>query len=1046
MSLLNYWPSLEEIHRCIKTEAENSSDEVLLAVHQQFPLSYLRVGPDGKVMHDSRSTTTEGELLQYFIADAPSGSHVLPITGASGVGKSHLIRILEARLKRLPDAHRYLIIRIPKSASLRRVVELILEAEPLKNPKYDRVKEEFTKALADVPLHEAVIRFQAELAIALKEEESKLAQSNAQDPNNILSKDIKERCGHARDLPKFMADGAVVDYFREKVFPRIIQRSVSGVETEDGEIKEIDPTAFQFKEDDLDLNDIDFGQANKQVAMYYQFALSAQNGRGRKIAVSVLNEVVGKATQQLYQLNQSLGGMTLAEVILEIRRLLLADNRELVILVEDFYALVGIQETLFKVLIQEGETSKGKEFATIRSAIAVTNDYLDGKNTLATRAGREWIVESRFESEAETLRRTKALVASYLNAARHGEAALKRYYQQADLTDESGCLLRSPGVYSDVSDEDFNALHAFGYFENVPLFPFTEAAIESLARSSLTSGNALVFTPRYVIRDIIREILKTGREPFINGQFPPPGIGSKKPSADVAQWLSSLNLSESQKNRYERLVTVWGNNPKTRSEIGYIPKEVFEVFGLPQPDIDYISPTPKPSEPAEKTIERAPSKVTSDQEQKINAYRTALEDWVQNGTRLDQKIANDIRNELATLINQRIDWNAERCLKRNEISRNRLSIPNAGGEGNILTNAIKIAANSVDSDGRLRGDLMALLRYSKVYNSNSDYDGADEDLARIANLVDRLMPDALEIVRTSVKRQNQSVIPVLALTSRLLGINERGRTPAALSHFLFDDADRIESMLDNAPESFKEWGGLQNKAAEIRPQLRQLLLESNGCFQGTGKTAYGIDMVRLVEDYPTDGASIVYEDIQDLSAELKQSLQNVSESRVIARLNRLLQDTKKIQNSIVNELGTDFDKQAVLSAFKDLATTLSDMGAWSTNEIGISSKHFMDLCEEFRSVAIKESLSVLQGIEESESDNQLPPNRIARGAKLPLAPLLVTERFLSCASKVVSSAEKHAQFLESQYQGVSPGEKAQELIDVFDDLIVDMLSLQAGDK
>ena len=75
MSLLNYWPSLEEINRCIKAEAENSSDEVLLAVHQQFPLAYLKVGSDGKVMPDSRTTSTEDELINYFIGAAPSGSH-----------------------------------------------------------------------------------------------------------------------------------------------------------------------------------------------------------------------------------------------------------------------------------------------------------------------------------------------------------------------------------------------------------------------------------------------------------------------------------------------------------------------------------------------------------------------------------------------------------------------------------------------------------------------------------------------------------------------------------------------------------------------------------------------------------------------------------------------------------------------------------------------------------------------------------------------------------------------------------------------------------
>lgn len=1043
MSLLNYWPSLEEINRCIKIEAENSSDEVLLAVHQQFPLSYSRVGPDGKVMPKSRTSATEDELISYFISDAPSGSHVLPITGASGVGKSHLIRILDARLRRLPNAHRYLIIRIPKSASLRRVVELILEAEPLKDPKYDRVKEEFTKALADVPLHEAVIRFQAELAIVLKEYESSLRQSFEQDNTN---NSIKERIAHAMDLPIFMADAAVVNYFRDTVFPRIIQRSVSGAESEDGEMKEIDPTVAQFKVEDFDLNDIDFGQANKQVERYYKLHLDGREGRGKTVAVSVLKEVVDKAIRQLYQLNQSLGGKTLAEVIQDIRRLLLADNRELVILVEDFAALVGIQDTLAKVLIQEGETSEGKILATIRSAIAVTDGYLAGKDTLATRAGREWVVESRLDSEAETIRRTKALVASYLNAARHGEYTLKQYYQQATLTDESGNALWSPGVYSDGSNEDLKALYAFGYIENVPLFPFTEAAIETLARGSMTSGNALVFTPRYIIRDIIREILKTGREAFVNGQFPPPGIISKKPSADVAQWLSSLHVSEDQKNRYERLVTIWGNDPKTRSEIGCIPKQVFEVFGLPQPDIDCIPQPSKPIEIAGKATQTTTPKVTSDQEQKINDYETVLEDWVQNGTRLDQKIANKIRNALATLINQRIDWNAERCLRLSEIKPGTFSIPNAGGEGNLSPNAFKIATNSDDSNGRLRGELKALLRYVDVYNSSTEYDGADEDLARIANLVERLMSDALEIVRTSVKKQNQSAMLALAANSRLLGINERGRTPAALSSFLFGDADGIESVPDTAPESFKEWTTLQNKAAEIRPQLRQFLLDTNGCFQGTtGKTAYGIDMVRLVEDYPADSASMVYEDIQGLSIELKQALQNMSDAKVIARLNRLLQDAKKIQSSLVNELGTDFDKQVVLSTFKGLADILKDMGAWPDNEIGTSQKRFMELCEAFRSAAIKESLLGLKGFEESD-DYQLPVKRIVRGAKLPLSPLLAAEHFLNCASKVVRAAENHAQILESQYQGVSPGEKAQELMEAFDILIVDMLSLQTEEK
>jgi hypothetical protein len=64
--------------------------------------------------------------------------------------------------------------------------------------------------------------------------------------------------------------------------------------------------------------------------------------------------VVDEATRHLFQLHDALGGMTLQDVILEIRRRLLEEGKDLVVLVEDFAALTGIQETLLKVLIQEG--------------------------------------------------------------------------------------------------------------------------------------------------------------------------------------------------------------------------------------------------------------------------------------------------------------------------------------------------------------------------------------------------------------------------------------------------------------------------------------------------------------------------------------------------------------------------------------------------------------------------------------------------------------------------------------------------------------------
>ena len=122
MTLLDYWPNKVEVDKCIKQEAESVSDAVLLAVHQEFPLAYSRIGADGRVMPDSKVTASESELLDYLLDSAPEGTRVVPITGASGVGKSHLVKILAARIAGLPNAEQYLVIRIPKDASLRRVV------------------------------------------------------------------------------------------------------------------------------------------------------------------------------------------------------------------------------------------------------------------------------------------------------------------------------------------------------------------------------------------------------------------------------------------------------------------------------------------------------------------------------------------------------------------------------------------------------------------------------------------------------------------------------------------------------------------------------------------------------------------------------------------------------------------------------------------------------------------------------------------------------------------------------------------------------------
>lgn len=89
MKMMEYWPSLPNIRQCIRTEAEELSDHTLLAVHE--PARILRMNTDGSPL----AYETEDQLLKHFL----EVQRPLPIIGNTGVGKSHIIRWLDANLR-----------------------------------------------------------------------------------------------------------------------------------------------------------------------------------------------------------------------------------------------------------------------------------------------------------------------------------------------------------------------------------------------------------------------------------------------------------------------------------------------------------------------------------------------------------------------------------------------------------------------------------------------------------------------------------------------------------------------------------------------------------------------------------------------------------------------------------------------------------------------------------------------------------------------------------------------------------------------------------
>ena len=87
--LEHYWPTTDEIGKCIRKDADGTAEHVLLAVHEPMPLREMYAG------ENLGGVRNEHDLLNRLI----DTEFPIPILGAAGSGKSHIIRWLGAKLK-----------------------------------------------------------------------------------------------------------------------------------------------------------------------------------------------------------------------------------------------------------------------------------------------------------------------------------------------------------------------------------------------------------------------------------------------------------------------------------------------------------------------------------------------------------------------------------------------------------------------------------------------------------------------------------------------------------------------------------------------------------------------------------------------------------------------------------------------------------------------------------------------------------------------------------------------------------------------------------
>lgn len=990
--LAKYWPTTEEINNCIKAEAETNDESLILAVHQKMSISKINLNK----LNDEEICSEEN-LLKYFLSNdyMSEGFLLVPITGISGAGKSHAIRWLNANLKKLDaENKKSYIIKIPKTATLKNVVERILE--PLKNnSEYKSIYEDLNKVSEEITEETAVIKFEAGLKLAFKDKENQIrGESLNSNTININRELLNTEMGFCKTLPSLFSDIEMKKHF-EKVLSRIILRSIKGNNNDELNNEFEFPI---FYPQDFEIPDgINASESAKQIQKFYYNDL--QDEEKRKKISDFCNSILDNAIQKTFKLHENLGGKTLQDIILDIRRVLLKENKELILLIEDFVALTGIQETLLNICIQSAYEDGLQKYCFMRTAVALTDGYLLNKDTINTRAKYQFKVRSSFNNESEILIQVINLVGAYLNAARYGEKEIKSLYYNSNTQDN----WIKPYQNEDISDEDKDVLKEFGFSSHkYNLFPYNNKCISQLSLKHLKDGNEIIYNPRKVINYILREFLIENRDDFLNKKFPQLNFNT---SADISTFINKKIL-EKDRNKYKSFINLWGGNPDKESDLKSIHPNLYKAFGLkPIFDLDDYKEELQSNTKSVNLIMNDDSKYNKISDKVLNTYNTEiikgsqfseydikwkkwtedLDKWSNDNISLSQDQARDIRNNISKSIENRINWN-HLFIRKREIKATQIFIPNVskGNPKNESEILIKISDTHKDDTGKLRKSILSVIR---LYENNWDlsYPDSSEDLIYFNSFISKLTDIVVSKFREESSNELKPLTQVLLFSSLLLGKNTYNIDKSNTSRI-------VNSIYENPNEPNKfdgmdKWNEARIKYYHLYDSYKDLFFDRFACFQGTGKNILCINNIIIRESLKkVENIIDTFEDIRNnkeykylFEYEFKNNKELI-EYLHSSKITSLINDSKIIKNIFIqwknklNELiGIEFDKNELITTLNKTISDLNKAGnLWPNNKITF--EEIKKIIRNFQELSIKE---MLENAKEIEKENTVKTVYIA---------------------------------------------------------------------
>ncbi|MBO3457752.1 hypothetical protein G7B40_021535 [Aetokthonos hydrillicola Thurmond2011] len=884
------------VRRVMDVEATQPANHLFLATH--YPVAMYR---QELIKASSRVEYDEQKFLIDFIAEKDFA--FVPVLGGSGTGKSHLIRWLAANIKSTPQRK---VLLIPKiGTNLKDIISLILEG--IEGERFDEYRQRVNRATNTLSETQARVQLLNQLAAAVGDN-GKRDRSKLTDEQNYLVDEL---------------DSLLYDPFFREHWLRdegIIHRLVIHILGYQDKVEIIEERR-QFSLDDLPLDVLSLQKAGTKAREFYAFLIA--NHDFQKTAVNWLNQHLDEAITQVL----NLGREDLQRLMREVRETLAEQGIELVLLIEDFAKLQGIDREVLEAVLARPQQPGSKSLCAIRTALACTTGYFESLiDTVKQRVTFNVNLDIGTVGEQSLMTKAdiQAFVARYLNAVRLEEQMIENWVNSDNQEED---YQGEPLTSACNECENRLACHTgFGNMNGVGFYPFTPKALEQMF-SRVNPGN---FNPRILIKDVLKYTLENSVEDIKNGQFPSTALRQHFGKMRLTAKLQlDIKAKDSQNfERRETLLDLWTDG----NELWDLRTEIHTAFDLPPLGVKIHETEISQKPPANGTAPpgsgngNQPESYTNPQVKQLPDTLTAklknLDGW-NNQEILPDSIAKDIREFIFPAIAQRIEWDTEMLLKstfagsgklfqqRNIIFHNP-KVKRGTYSGFVLS--LPLNPNDSNEFKETAFTFQGILLYS--HHKNWKFPDGDRYFRTYTRYLERWSQYVLEQIRLYPRESGEPWNPVPA-TVELLAIaaTMAGHSTNTLENVinaLFLGLDNKEDL--NRASSWKK---LFDSFKKNREALLEIVKSRIPCTKGSNSTFQVIDAVQIIEPLKQVLKSWqpqykIPEDIRDNFAELYKVRQQVDEL-----LKKAIQEECDRQltlyHSLVSELGEDIKKKDIIN-------------------------------------------------------------------------------------------------------------------------------------